>query len=97
MLSDSCKEGVEFEFVANNGEDSAVQEMELMRSCQNAITANSSFSWWASYLIDNPRKIVVMPNRYGKDFCELSYDDISQVYDAVVLVDSHTGEVKLRD
>ena len=94
ILSDECKEGVEFEFVANNGEDSAAQEMELMRVCQNAIIANSTFSWWAGYLIDNPRKIVAMPNRYGKDFSELSYGDISQVYDAVVLIDTHTGERK---
>ena len=57
-LSDECKEGVEFEFVKNNGEDNAVQEMELMRSCKHAIIANSTFSWWASYLIDNPNKIV---------------------------------------
>lgn len=66
ILSDECKEGVEFEFVANNGEDSAVQEMWLMRSCQNVIIANSTFSWWASYLIDNPRKIVAMPNQFFK-------------------------------
>ena len=56
ILSDEAKKGVEFEFVKNNGEDSAVQEMELMRSCQNAIIANSTFSWWTGYLIDNPQK-----------------------------------------
>ena len=51
ILSDEAKK-----FVKNNGEDSAVQEMELMRSCQNAIIANSTFSWWTGYLIDNPQK-----------------------------------------
>ena len=96
ILSDECKEGVEFEFVANNGEDSAVQEMELMRSCQNAITANSTFSWWASYLIDNPRKIVVMPNRYATNSAPITYSNVSQVYDAIVLVDSHAGVVIAR-
>lgn len=97
ILNDECKEGVEFEFMTNNGEDSAVQEMELMRSCQNAIIANSTFSWWASYLIDNPRKIVAMPNRYATNSAPITYSNVSQVYDAVVLVDSHTGEVKIRD
>lgn len=96
ILSDECKEGVEFEFVANNGEDSAIQEMELMRSCQNAIIANSTFSWWASYLINNPQKIVAMPNNYNSNV-RLSYSDTSLVYDAVVLVDSHTGEIKLKN
>ena len=96
ILSDECKEGVEFEFVANNGEDSAVQEMELMRSCQNAIISNSTFSWWASYLIDNPRKIVVRPNRETKDSAPVTYGD-SLAYNDIVLVDSHTGEIKLRD
>lgn len=95
ILSDECKKGVEFEFVANNGEDSAVQEVELMRSCQNAITANSSFSWWASYLIDNPRKIVVRPNKELKDSAPILYDD-SPAYNDIVLVDFHTG-IKIRD
>ena len=93
ILSDECKEGVEFEFVANNGEDSAVQEMELMRSCQNAIIANSTFSWWASYLIDNPRKIVAMPNRYCKDSTLITYNNDTVIFESVVLVDYLTGEI----
>lgn len=93
ILSDECKEGVEFEFVANNGEDSAVQEMELMRSCQNAITANSTFSWWASYLIDNPRKIVAMPNRYHKNSTLITYNNDTVIFESVVLVDYLTGEI----
>lgn len=93
ILSDEAKKGVEFEFVANNGEDNAAHEMELMRVCQNAIIANSTFSWWAGYLIDNPHKIVVMPNSYGEDFAQLTYNDKSQVYESVVLVDLHSGEI----
>ena len=96
ILSDESKKGVKFEFVANNGEDSAACEMELMRVCKNAIIANSTFSWWAGYLIDNPRKIVVMPNAYGADFPKITYDDKSQVYDGVVLVDSHSGAIQSR-
>ncbi len=92
-LNDECKEGVEFEFVKNNGEGNAAQEMQLMRECEHAIIANSTFSWWAAYLIDNPRKIVLMPNSYGGDFPKISYDDTSQVYEGVVLVDAFSGEV----
>lgn len=93
ILNDECKEGVEFEFMTNNGEDSAVQEMELMRSCQNAIIANSTFSWWASYLIEHPRKIVVMPNRYHKDSTPITYNKDTVIFESVVLVDYLTGEI----
>lgn len=57
ILSDEAKKDVEFEFVANNSEYSVAHEMELMRVCQNAIIANSTFSWWAGYLIDNIQKL----------------------------------------
>ena len=72
-LSDECKKGVGFEFVVNNGEGNAAQEMELMRSCQHAIIANSTFSWWAGYLIDNPNKIVLAPNNDGTNFILQTY------------------------
>ena len=63
---DVC-ENVEFEFIEGNSELDCVQEMELMRSCQNAIITNSTFSWWAAYLIENPSKIVCMPKFWFYD------------------------------
>ena len=44
----------------NTGADSW-QDMMLMSRCSHAILANSSFSWWAGYLNDNPAKIIVAP------------------------------------
>lgn len=59
--------GCTIDFIEGNTEGNAVEEMELMRSCQHAIIANSTFSWWAAYLIENPDKIVIMPKEYLND------------------------------
>lgn len=64
MLSDECKANADFKFIKNNDEGNAVSEMELMRACRHGIIANSTFSWWASYLIDNPSKIIIAPSRF---------------------------------
>lgn len=42
-------------------------EFQLMLSCKHAIIANSSFSWWAAYLIANETSLVVSPAIWHKD------------------------------
>ncbi len=59
--------GCHIEFVKANGEGNAAEEMELMRVCKHAVIANSTFSWWASYLIDNPDKQIIMPTQVFND------------------------------
>lgn len=40
------------------------QDMRLMRSCKHFVISNSTFSWWASYLAENPNKIIIVPKKW---------------------------------
>lgn len=85
--------GCGVEFVKGNTEGNAAEEMELMRSCQNAIIANSTFSWWAAYLMENPNKVVIMPKYFFNDSRRIPRYDMLALKDWVI-IDNVWGAVE---
>lgn len=63
------------------GGQSDYQEFVLMSKCRHHILANSSFSWWASYLNDNPHKTVYAPDKWlnGWDCTDFYRDDMRKI------------------
>lgn len=49
------------EFAQNLDLGYPYEDLILMAHCQNGIVANSTYSWWAAYLINNPHKIIIAP------------------------------------
>jgi hypothetical protein len=51
-------------YVDINGPDKAPEDLQLMSACKHFIIANSSFSWWAAWLSENKKKIIIAPKRW---------------------------------
>lgn len=55
-----------FRYIRLNTLHADIDEMMLMKSCHHIIAANSTFSWWASWMNENEGAIHVCPSkRYG--------------------------------
>ena len=55
-----------FRFVSLHTSHADIDEMMLMKSCKHIIAANSTFSWWASWLNEHEEALHICPaKRYG--------------------------------
>lgn len=56
-----------FTYVQYQSENATIEDLFIMKSCKHIVMANSSYSWWAAWLNDNPDKIVIHPNDHQSD------------------------------
>lgn len=61
------KVGCPVVFIENSVKQHPAIPLLIMSKCKHQITANSSYSWWAAWLNNNPFKIVCTPERWFKE------------------------------
>lgn len=54
-------------YIDHNKGGEAYKDMQLMSICRHHIIANSSFSWWGSWLDARPEKLVIAPAQWFAD------------------------------
>lgn len=54
-------------YVEHQGEHADLKDFLCMTRCRHAVISNSTFSWWAAWLIDNAQKCVIAPREWYTD------------------------------
>ncbi len=67
--------------IIHSGEQDSWVDMMLMSICKHNIIANSSYSWWATWLNNNPNKITIAPSRWVNDYNDPGLSDLRNIYE----------------
>ena len=70
------KENIKFNNINYVTDESNITDMYIMSLCKHNITANSSFSWWGSWLNSNIDKKIISPMNWFNKSCGVSDHDI---------------------
>lgn len=73
---DWCKTNLKFKNMVFMEGRSGIEDMRLMSFCKHNVIANSSFSWWAAWLNQNPYKKIVAPKNWFGAQANLNASDI---------------------
>lgn len=56
-------EGLDFKYPAEKIGNSAFDDWLILKNCRHHIVADSTFSWWAAWLSEDSKQIVICPDR----------------------------------
>jgi len=73
-----CKENIKGENVLFSENHPDFIDFALQQKCDHNIIANSSFSWWAAWLNNNPNKKVISPRKWFGEAYE--HFDLKDLY-----------------
>ena len=75
---DWCMKNIKGENIHYSPFTDELDDLLLISSCKNKIIANSSFSWWSSYLSNNKGAIIAPKTWFGVSGPKEQYDIIPE-------------------
>lgn len=79
----------EVEFVKVDDSIEDYEQLLIMSLCNHNVMANSSYSWWGSYLNNYNEKIVCFPSKWFGEYYEHIYDHKDMMHDTWVRITSN--------